>query len=49
MKKNIGDSVVTKEYNHGRPPKLSVPEKKNTLQQIKLWQGEMGNFFVKKE
>ena len=46
MKKNIGDLVVTKD-NQGRPPKLSVWQKRNILKQTKGLQEEMGNFCVR--
>ena len=49
MKKNIGDLVVDlQKNNQGRPPKLSVPQKRNILRQTKLLQEEMGNFCVKR-
>ena len=49
MKQNIGDLVVDlRKNNQGRPPKLSVQQKRNILQQTKLLQEEMGNFCVKK-
>ena len=35
--------------NQGRPPKLSIPQKRNILQQTNRLQEEMGNVFVKKE
>ena len=45
MKKNIGDLVVDlRKNNQGRPPKLSVPQKRNILRQTKPLQEEMGNF-----
>ena len=37
MKKNIGDLVVDlRKNNQGRPPKLSVRQKRNILRQTKL-------------
>ena len=49
MKKNIGGLVVDLWKNdQGRPPKLSVRQKRNILQQTKLLQEELGNFCVKK-
>ena len=49
MKKNIGDLVVDlRKHNQGRPPKLSVRQKRNILRQTKLLQEEMGNFCVKR-
>ena len=49
MKKNIGDLVVDlRKNNQGRPPKLSVRQKRNILRQTKLLQEEMGNFCVKR-
>ena len=49
MKKNIGDLVVgLRKNNQGRPPKLSVQQKRNILRQTKLLQEEMRNFCVKR-
>ena len=49
MKKNIGDLVVDlRKNNQGRPPKLSLRQKRNILRQTKLLQEEMGNFCVKR-
>ena len=49
MRKNIGDLVVDLQKNkQGRPPKLSVRQKRNILRQTKLLQEEMGNFCVKR-
>ena len=49
MKKNIGGLVVDLWKNdQGRPPKLSVRQKRNILRQTKLLQEELGNFCVKK-
>ena len=49
MKKNIGHLVVDlRKINQGRPPKLSVRQKRNILRQTKLLQEEMGNFCVKR-
>ena len=49
MKKNIGDLVVNlQKNNQGRPPKLSVRQKRNILRQTKLLQEERGNFCVKR-
>ena len=49
MKKNIGGLVVDLWKNdQGRPPKLSVRQKRNILRQTKLLQEELGNFWVKK-
>ena len=49
MKKSIGGLVVDLWKNdQGRPPKLSVRQKRNILRQTKLLQEELGNFCVKK-
>ena len=49
MKKNIGDLVIDlRKNNQGRPPKLSVRQKRNILRQTKLLKEEMGNFCVKR-
>ena len=49
MKRNIGDLVVDlRKNNQGRPPKLSVQQKRNILRQTKLLQEETGNFCVKR-
>ena len=49
MKRNIGDLVVDfRKNNQGRPPKLSVRQKRNILRQTKFLQEEMGNFCVKR-
>ena len=49
MKRNIKDLVVDlQKNNQGRRQKLSVSKKRNTLQQTKFLQEEMGNFCVKR-
>ena len=49
MEKNIGELVGDlRKNNQGRPPKLSVRQKRNILKQTKLLQEEMGNFCVKR-
>ena len=48
MKKNIEDLVVDlRKNNQGRPPKLSVRQKRSISRQTKLIQEEIGNFCVK--
>ena len=47
--KKILETECLQKNKQGRPPKLSVQQKRNILRQTKHLQEEMGNFFVKKE
>ena len=46
--KSILETLWLQKNNQGRPPKLSVRQKRNILQQTKRLREEMGNIFVKK-
>ena len=49
MKKKIGDNVLDKRNNNsGRPPKLSLRDKRNIIRQTEVLKNQIGYFTVRR-